>query len=302
MATDPIELRLTYREPFDGPGLIAFLGLRAVPGVEEVVDGAYRRSLTLPHGAGLVELAPAADHVRARFWLEDPRDLEPAAGRSRALLDLYSDPIAVLDALKTDSVLGGLVKATPGRRVPGHVDGNELAIRAVLGQQVSLAGANTLAGRLVRTCGQTVKRPQGTITHRFPSAAQIAAIDPASLAMPEARRVTVLTLARALADGAINLNHDDSRDQTRRRLLELPGIGPWTADYVSMRALHDPDVFLSTDLGVRHALQALGVDSRPAAAQKLAEDWRPYRSYAVVHLWGHLAKTSRAAPRRRPAA
>jgi AraC family transcriptional regulator of adaptative response / DNA-3-methyladenine glycosylase II len=294
----PIELRLSYLAPFDGSGLVAFLGLRAAPGVEEVTgDGVYRRSLSLPGGVGIVELAPADDHVQAHFWLEDPDDLEVAADRSRALLDLDADPTPVLDTLASDPLIGQLVRATPGRRVPGHVDGDELAIRAVLGQQVSLAGANTLAARLVVSAGQPLTQPVGTLTHRFPSAAQIAAVDPESLAMPNSRRVAVLTLARALADGTVQLHPGADPARTRRQLLNLPGIGRWTADYVAMRALGDPDVFLSTDLGVRHALEALGVDAKPRAADKLAERWRPFRSYAVVHLWAHLATTSRSTAR-----
>lgn len=295
---DPIELRLSYLAPFDGSGLVAFLGLRAAPGVEEVTDdGVYRRSLSLPHGAGIVELAPVADHVQARFWLEDPDELDAAADRSRALLDLDADPTPIQETLAGDPLIGELVRATPGRRVPGHVDGDELAIRAVLGQQVSLAGANTLAARLAVSAGQPLTQPVGTITHRFPSAAQIAAVDPESLAMPNSRRVAVLTLARALADGTVQLRPGADPARARLQLLGLPGIGPWTADYVAMRALGDRDVFLSSDLGVRHALEALGVDGRPKAAQALAERWRPYRSYAVVHLWAHLATTSRSTAR-----
>lgn len=293
--TRSIELRLSYLAPFDGPGLVAFLGLRAAPGVEEVTaDGVYRRSLSLPGGGGIVELAPADDHVRARFWLDDRRDLETAADRSRALLDLDADPIPVQKILVPDPLIGELVRATPGRRVPGHVDGDELAIRAVLGQQVSLAGANTLAARLAVSAGKPLAQPVGTLTHRFPSAAQIAAVDPESLAIPNSRRVAILTLARALADGTVQLHPGADPVRARRQLLNLPGIGPWTADYIAMRALGDRDVFLSSDLGVRHALQALGVDGKPRAAEQLAERWRPCRSYAVVHLWAQLAKTSRA--------
>ena len=280
--------RLTYEEPFDGPGLIAFLKRRAVPGVEEVVDGVYRRSLSLPGGAGILQLQPNHGYVEARLWLDYQDDLESAVQRSRALFDLDANPSAVIATLGQDPLIGALVKAQPGRRVPGVVDGDELAIRAVLGQQVSLAGAATLAHRLVLACGAKLDRPSGTITHRFPKPKTIAAVDPESLAMPRSRRAALLGLARALADGRVSLHPDADREQTRRRLLDLPGIGPWTADYIGMRALHDPDVFLASDLGVRHALQALGADGRPTQAERLSERWRPYRSYAVQHLWAHL--------------
>ena len=163
-----LSLRLPYRAPLDGEGLIAFLGLRAVPGVEEVLDGAYRRSLRLPHGSGIVELRPADGYVHARYWLQDLRDLAAAMQRSRALLDLDSDPLSVIEALGEDPLLGALVNEAPGRRVPGHVDGNELAIRAVLGQQISLRGAATLAGRLVSEYGRAAEVPARRRDTRVP--------------------------------------------------------------------------------------------------------------------------------------
>jgi AraC family transcriptional regulator of adaptative response / DNA-3-methyladenine glycosylase II len=289
-----IVLRLPYRAPLDAAGLLAFLALRAIPGVEEALDGAYRRSLRLPHGGGVVELRPLDGHVQARYWLDDLRDLAAAMQRSRALLDLDSDPHAVVQALGGDSLLGPLVHAAPGRRVPGHVDGHELAVRAVLGQQVSLAAAARLAGRLADEYGKPLRRPIGAVTHLFPSAEALVAADPQRLPMPGARRRALLGLAAALAAGEPTLDAGADRDEARRRLLALPGIGPWTADYIAMRALRDPDAFLPSDLGVRHALEQLGQDGRPAAAERLAERWRPYRAYAVQHLWAQLAADRRA--------
>jgi AraC family transcriptional regulator of adaptative response / DNA-3-methyladenine glycosylase II len=286
---DALSLRLPYRAPLDGDGLIAFLGLRAVPGIEEVHDGAYRRSLRLPHGSGVVELRPADGYVHARYWLQDLRDLAAAMQRSRALLDLDSDPLSVAETLGEDRLLGALVRQAPGRRVPGHVDGGELAIRAVLGQQVSLKGAATLAGRLVAQYGEPLERPLGTVTHTFPSMHVLGEIDPEQLAMPRARGRALLGLARALASGELTLDAGSDRVEARGRLLELPGIGVWTADYIAMRALGDPDAFLPSDLGVRHALERLGQDGRPAAAQRIAERWRPYRAYALQHLWASLS-------------
>jgi len=257
--------------------------------VEEASDGCYRRSLRLSHGGGVVELRPEEGHVQARFWLDDQRDLAAATQRSRALLDLDGDPEAVRWALGGDPLLGPLVQATPGRRLPGHTDSHELAVRAVLGQQVSLAGAATLAGRLVRDYGEELAHPLGAVTHRFPAAAALADADPGRLAMPTSRRRALLGLAAALAAGELSLDAGADRAETRERLLALPGIGPWTADYIAMRGLHDPDAFLPSDLGVRHALEQLGEDGRRAAAERLAERWRPYRAYAVQHLWAHLA-------------
>jgi AraC family transcriptional regulator of adaptative response / DNA-3-methyladenine glycosylase II len=283
-----LSLRLPHRAPLDAYGLIAFLGLRAVPGVEEVDDGAYRRSLRLPHGPGIVELRPADGHVHARFRLDDVRDLGAAMQRSRALLDLDSDPTSVADVLGAEPLLAPLVRRDPGRRVPGAVDGHELAVRAVLGQQVSIRGAATLAGRLVAGHGEQLERPLGAVTHLFPSADALAGADPAALAMPHARRRALLALARALARGDVSIDAGADRAETRARLLALPGIGPWTAEYVAMRALRDPDAFLSSDLGVRHALEQLGHGGDPASAATLAERWRPYRAYAVQHLWASL--------------
>jgi AraC family transcriptional regulator, regulatory protein of adaptative response / DNA-3-methyladenine glycosylase II len=284
-----IALRLPYRAPLDAAGLLAFLAARVVPGVEEVRDGAYRRSLCLPRGVGVVELRPLDGHVHALFRLEDLRDLAAAMQRSRALLDLDSDPHAVTEALGSDSLLGPLVRAEPGRRVAGHVDPHELAVRAVLGQQISLAGAATLAGRLVDVYGEPLERPLGAVTHVFPVSETLAMADPARLRMPAKRAAALRALSAALAEGTLVLDAGADRAETRRRLLALPGVGPWTADYVAMRALRDPDAFLATDLGVRHALERLGADGQPASARRLSERWRPYRAYAVQHLWATLA-------------
>lgn len=292
-ASGAVTLRLPYRAPLDAEGLIAFLTARAVPGIEEGVDGGYRRSLGLPRGAGIVELCPAAGHMQARFWLDDLRDLATAVQRCRTLLDLDSDPQAVVEVLGPDPLLGPMIRAQPGRRVPGAVDGDELAVRAVLGQQISLAGAATLAGRLVTEYGAPLERPLGGLTHVFPSADAIAAADPERLAMPTARRRALLGLTRALADGEIVLDAGTDRDETQLRLLDLPGIGPWTVAYIGMRVLRDPDAFLPTDLGVRHALQDLGIEPTPASVARLAEPWRPYRAYALQHLWARLGSARR---------
>lgn len=290
-------LRLPYRSPLDAAGLIAFLARRAVAGVEEVADGVYRRSMRLPHGPGVVELEPAEGYVHARLRLADLRDLATAMQRSRALLDLDSDPHSVAEALGAERVLGALVRATPGRRVPGSVDGAELAVRAVLGQQVSVAGARTLAGRLVAAHGERLERPLGAVTHLFPSAHALCQADLATAAMPVARRDALAALAGALAGGELVLDGGADRAQARRRLRELPGIGAWTAEYIAMRALRDPDAYPASDLGIRRALEGLGQDGCPASARALAERWRPYRSYAVMHLWASLEASGRAPAR-----
>jgi AraC family transcriptional regulator, regulatory protein of adaptative response / DNA-3-methyladenine glycosylase II len=285
-----ISLRLPFRAPLDGDALVAFLGRRAVANVEEAIDSAYRRSLRLPHGAGVVELRPMTGHVLARLWLDDLRDLGAAVRRSRALLDLDSDPSEVDETLGGDPLIGGLVRAAPGLRVPGHVDGDELAVRAVLGQQVSLTGAATLASRLVLAHGTQLKRPVGAVTHVFPTAGELVDVDQDDWAMPGSRRRALKALVGALADGQITLDAGAEREETKRDLLALPGIGPWTVQYIAMRALRDPDAFMASDLGVRHALEQLGHEGSPAAAERLALRWRPYRSYALQHLWAHLSQ------------
>jgi AraC family transcriptional regulator, regulatory protein of adaptative response / DNA-3-methyladenine glycosylase II len=293
------EVRLACRRPFDGAAVIDFLARRAIAGIEEVVDGTYRRSLRLPHGAALVELTPAPSWVRCRLWLEDERDRAVAVQRCRSMMDLDRDPAPVAEVLGRDPLLAPLLRASPGRRVPGHVDGNELAARAVLGQQVSVAGARTLAARLVATHGTRLESPIGGVTHLFPTAAELAAVKRGQLAMPESRKRALCGLAGALAAGEICLQPGVDSEETERRLLALPGIGPWTASYIAMRALKDSDAFLPSDLGVRRALESLGQDGAPRAALRLAESWRPYRAYATQHLWAMLGTAAPAAVRTR---
>lgn len=243
-------MRLDHHPDLDARALLPFLAARAVPGVEEVVDGVYRRSLP----DGILELRPGERSVAVAG---DER-------AARVILRLDADPDAILARLGGDPLLGASVRAAPGRRIPGHPDPAELAVRALLGQQISVAAARTLAGRLVAAVGEPLERPVGGITHRFPTPQALAALDPETLPMPRAR-------ARALVGmpGQPFGTH-------------LPGVGPWTAAYVALRS-GDDDAFLPTDLGVKHGLAALGGD--PARAEELAEAWRPYRGYAVAHLW-----------------
>ncbi len=286
-----LSLRLPYRSPLDAEDLLDFLGLRAVPGIEEVVAGVFRRSLRLPHANGVVELRSGDGYIHARYRLGDLRDLSAAMQRSRVLLDLDSDPQSIGTALGGDPLIGSMVREAPGRRVAGHVDCHELAVRALLGQQISLRGASVLGGRLVAAYGEPLKRPLGAVTHTFPSAETLAQADLRVLPMPGARQRALHVLATALAQGSLALDYGADREDTRRQLLALSGIGPWTANYIAMRALRDPDAYLPTDLGVQRALKRLGQDPRVVNSQRLAENWRPYRAYAVQYLWASLAPT-----------
>lgn len=280
-----LNLRLPFRAPLHPDNLFGHLAATAVPGVEEWRDGAYRRTLRLPYGHGIVGLTPTPDHIACRLSLSDLRDLPVAISRCRRLLDLDADPVAVDDQLRGDPLLAPLVDKAPGRRVPRTVDEAEFAVRAVLGQQVSTAAARTHAARLVVAHGDPVDDPEGGLTHLFPTPAALAALDPASLAMPRTRRTTFTTLVAELAEGRLHLGMESDWTEARARLLELPGFGPWTVDVIAMRALGDPDAFLPTDLGIRYAAKELGLPSTPAALTARAAAWRPWRAYAVQYLW-----------------
>jgi len=313
-----IRLRLPYRAPIDLGRIIGYLGARAVAGVECVADGRYRRTIALPNGTGILSLGPAAAagpgsgpaFVECELQLEDLRDLTAAVQRCRRLLDLDADPEAVTGYLSADPVLGPLAASNPGRRSPGHVDGDELALRAVLGQQVSVAAARRLGARLVAAYGKPLSRPDGSLTHCFPTAETLACADPATLAMPRARALALTGLAAALASGELSLDPGADRDRAGAQLLGMRGIGPWTASYIRMRALSDPDAFLPADVGVLSALAGLGAVPPGAgaaragaaragaarAAAALADGWRPWRSYAVHHLWALLERGATEVP------
>ncbi|MFF3356615.1 AlkA N-terminal domain-containing protein [Streptomyces sp. NPDC002917] len=280
-----IALRLPYRAPLNPSNLFGHLAATAVPGVEEWRDGAYRRTLTLPYGHGVVALTPHPDHIGCRLFLTDPRDLTLAISRCRRLLDLDADPVAVDDQLRADPLLAPLIDKAPGRRVPRTVDGAEFAVRAVLGQQVSTAAARTHAARLVTAHGIPVDDPEGGLTHLFPTPEALACLDPEQLALPRSRRNTLTTLVGALADGSLQLGTDSEWERARAELVALPGFGPWTVEVIAMRALGDPDAFLPTDLGIRRAAEELGLPSTPAALTARAAAWRPWRAYAVQYLW-----------------
>jgi AraC family transcriptional regulator of adaptative response / DNA-3-methyladenine glycosylase II len=205
--------------------------------------------------------------------------------RCRRLLDLDADPMAVDALLASDPLLRPLVAAAPGKRVPRTVDGAELVIRAIIGQQVSVAGARTTTARLVARFGKPLTTPDGTLTHLFPEADVLADADPADLGMPVGRARALVTVARATADGALCLDPGADRAASIDALRSLAGIGDWTASYVAMRALGDPDAFLAGDLGLRRALERLGEVADPASAARLAQRWRPWRAYALQHLW-----------------
>lgn len=278
-------LRLTYREPLCPDNLFGHLAATAVPGVEEWRDGAYRRTLRLPGGYGIVSLRPMDGHVGCELVLTDRRDLAVAREQCRRMLDLDADPETIDGHLREDPVLAPLVARQPGRRVPGTNDPAEFAVRAVLGQQVSTAAARTLAGRLAAAYGEPVDDPHGGLTRLFPEPAALVGLDPDTLAMPRARRDTLVGLIAALASGDVDLTPGGDTERARSALAALPGVGPWTVGMIAMRALGDPDAFVATDLGVRLAAQGLGLPVTPAALIRRARAWQPWRAYAVQYLW-----------------
>jgi AraC family transcriptional regulator, regulatory protein of adaptative response / DNA-3-methyladenine glycosylase II len=278
-----LRVRLTFRRPLCPENLFGHLAATAIPGVEEVRDASYRRTLRLPHGFGIVELTPRADHVSCGLRLADLRDLGAAIARCRWLLDLDADPVAIDQQLGRDARLRPLVARAAGRRVPRTVEGAEMAIRAVLGQQISTSAACAHAARLVAEHGDSVADPEGGLTHLFPTPD---ALSGAAFAMPASRGRTLSALSAALSTGALDLSPAAEREETLAALEALPGIGPWTMNVIAMRALGDPDAFPVGDLGVRRGATALGLPDGASALVAHAERWRPWRAYAVQHLWG----------------
>jgi len=306
-----LSLTLPYRPPLDAGALLAFLRERAIPGVERVEDGVYRRTHGWEGGTALVEVRPVAGAAEARLEVAPRSPAADLVPRARRLLDLDADPAAIASALAADPALRASVRARPGLRVPGAWDGFELAVRAILGQQISVQAATALSGRLVQLCGQPLPAPAGGLTHLFPTPAALAALDPGRLPVPRARAAALIALARAVARGEVDLRgRAGGLEASVAALRQLPGIGPWTAHYVAMRALGERDAFPSGDLGIRRALGAGGKAATEAEALERAERWRPWRAYAAMHLWAGLAAgrakaaagPGRAARRARPVA
>ncbi len=293
--TSEITLRIAYRPPFDWTGLLAFLAPRATPGVERVAEGRYARTIAVGDAVGTVEVAPARGDAAllARVRLSRPAPLVVVAERLRRVFDCGAEPAVIAGHLSRDRRLRNLLRRSPGIRVPGAWDGFELAVRAILGQQVSVAAATRLAGRVVEAYGEPLatKGSEGALHHVFPTPEALADADPDTLGMPAARTGAIRALARAVAKGHLRLDGAEGLDGSLRRLQSLPGVGEWTAHYVAMRALAEPDAFPASDLGIR---KALGRDGRPASVGEVrdrAEAWRPWRAYAALLLWSSLHET-----------
>ena len=291
-ANDAIVLTLRYRPPYDWDGMLAFLALRAVPGVEVVEGGVYRRVIALDGAAGTVAVRLAGDDrlsVAVRF--PKPSTLPRILARVRGVFDLSADPIQIGAVLSRDPDLARMVALRPGLRVPGAWDGFELAVRAILGQQITVVAARKLAGDLAAAHGEPLTEPwaEPGLTRAFPSAARLAQADLSDLKMPGARIRCLSAMAQAIAEDPNLLSPTASLDDMVKRLRALPGIGEWTAQYIAMRQLREPDAFPAADVALMRALtDANGV--RPTAGQLLerAEAWRPWRAYAALQLWASL--------------
>ena len=276
--------RLGFRPPFDWEGMLIFLLPRAIPGVESVDahSGIYRRTIFLNGEAGNFEVSMhhGGLALEARIQLGDSRALFLITERIRRMFDLNADWQRITARLKTDEVLATRMEVRPGLRVPGSWDGFELAVRAILGQQVTVKGASTLAGRLVREFGREFGAGPG-LTHLFPRAEVLAGAKLTSVGLPTARTETIRELARAVCDGKISFERVVESEDFLERLCEIPGIGKWTAQYVAMRALGEPDAFPAGDLGLAHALELKSAKEM----EERARAWRPWRAYATMYLW-----------------
>ncbi|MEO9011342.1 MAG: AlkA N-terminal domain-containing protein, partial [Nakamurella sp.] len=318
-----ITLRLPVRTPFNGTALLAFFAGRAVTGVETIDGQSYARTLRLPTGSGTVVLTMPDDDsgvsaggaaggaagyeagsgtsggaagssagsthgrtfVTAVLTLDHISDLAPAVARCRRLIDADADPVGIAAVLGADPALAAAVAEAPGLRLPGAVDGNEILFRALVGQQVSVAAARTALGKLTVSADERIDSPIPGLTHLFPSAGAIAALGPDGIAGPRRRAAAIVAAAADIADGTLTVDAGRRTDDLTAELVARAGIGPWTAGYVAMRVLGDPDVLLTGDLAMRNGAAALMLPSEPRALTAHAERWRPFRSYAGMYLW-----------------
>jgi AraC family transcriptional regulator of adaptative response / DNA-3-methyladenine glycosylase II len=283
-SSTPLTLRLPARPPFDGAGLMHFFADHAIPGLESGDDSSFSRPLLLPHGRAevTVRLDPERAGVIVTASLASLADLPALSSRVRRMFDLDADSVAIDEALASDPVLAPLVAAVPGIRIPGSADGVETLFRTLIGQQISVAAARTVVRRLVDALGEGAEGAK-----LFPSAAVIARSGRDVLRGPANRVATIIRVADAVASGELRLDLETPAAELRAQLMALPGVGPWTADYLALRALGNPDTFLASDLVIRQSAEALGLPGAPRPLAERAAAWAPWRSYAGLQLWRH---------------
>jgi AraC family transcriptional regulator, regulatory protein of adaptative response / DNA-3-methyladenine glycosylase II len=288
-----LALRLAYKPPHDWQSATAFLRARAIPGVERIDERGYQRTIALGGVRGIIDVRPAASgaaFLELRVPTAFAPELHTVAARVGRVFDLGADPSAIDEHLALSPRLAPLVARRPGLRVPGAWDGFELAVRAVLGQQITVAGATTLSGRLVSAFGEALSDTGvDELTHLFPTPSALAEADIASIGMPRARGETIRALAAAVRDRALTLDLPPSPEAEREKLAAIPGIGAWTVEYIALRAFGEPDAFPASDLALRKACSDAGVAPNERAVERLAEPFRPFRAYAAMHLWNSLS-------------
>jgi AraC family transcriptional regulator of adaptative response / DNA-3-methyladenine glycosylase II len=289
-AKEAVTLRLAYRPPYDWPSILSFLAMRAIPGVETVADGRYTRTIAIGGEQGLLAVEPGGgDWLCATIRFRQLRALPTVIARIRRVFDLAADPVSIGEQLGEDPILAPLVRARPGLRVPGAWDGFELAVRAILGQQITVSAATGLAGKVVCAHGEALRDDLASLpglTHVFPRADRLAGADLAALGMPRARAAALSSLAAAVVADPLIFGPRRGLDEAIAQLRSLSGIGEWTAQYIAMRELREPDAFPTGDIGLLRAMaDAQGRRPTPAGLLARAERWRPWRAYAALHLW-----------------
>ena len=287
----PLQLKLAYRPPFDWPSLIQFLQARAIPGVEAIEADRYRRTVQIGQAIGIIEVQPLekSPHLLLRAPPGLSKGLMQISERVRSLFDLRADPLEISSHLRQDKRLAELVQSYPGLRIPGAWDGFEMAVRAILGQQISVKAANTLAGRLVKAYGQPLQTAaEAELAYLFPCPERLADADLSDIGLMPQRAETIRGLARAVRDGQLTFGTAVGLEEAIERLTALAGVGAWTAHYIAMRALGEPDAFPAGDLGLRRAAaENKGGMLTEAQLRQWAEPWRPWRAYAAMYLWRH---------------
>jgi AraC family transcriptional regulator of adaptative response / DNA-3-methyladenine glycosylase II len=288
--TGAVTVKLGYRPPYDWHGILAFLRMRAIPGIEVVASDRYARTIAIGDTRGVLVVEPAERNcLKATVHFANLKALPTIIARVRRVFDLAADPVAIGAHLSEDPVLAPLVAARPGLRVPGAWDGFELAVRAILGQQITVSAATRLAGKLVSAYGEQLVGPAAVdqgLTHVFPTPRQLAGSDLAAIGMPKARRMALSSLAAAVVADPLIFGPRRSLEAAVTQLRSLPGVGEWTAQYIAMRELREPDAFPAADIGLMRAMSdANRVRPSPAALLAHAERWRPWRAYAALHLW-----------------
>lgn len=295
-----LTLRLTYRPPYDWPHLEHFLSRRAIGGVESVAAGAYARAVRTASGHAFLQVKPVAgaNALELKIRGGESADLLSVCALVRRMFDLSADPARIVLALQRDPRLGALVARRPGLRIPGTWDPFESGVRAIVGQQISVAAGRTLLTRLVERAGERVAEDTQLLTHLFPTPTALAQSQLEKLGMPRARVSALRSFARAVADGTIDFN--ESGEHVRHALLQLPGVGPWTAGYVALRGLGEPDGFPAGDLILRQQASASATTLSARELNACAQAWRPFRGYAVLHLWQASADRAGQASERTP--